>query len=390
MRKITANLLSHRPGIISRPNYRFFTNPNLWVILAMVIAISIFYQFDFVSLKDKPEYFWLLRSWEYRNHFTGTLIFIPVVYAAIVFGWIGILVSWIVSMVIILPQVIFSANYPVSLLYNITFLTAPVMVMVLAVLILNRIKREKQIYKEREEERRSYMTQVLKAHEFERKRIAEELHDDTIQTLVALANRMQTILDRDNDRLSTGVTGQLELIRDSIFQVSEELRRLSISLRPSILDNIGLIEALRWLVDNLNGNNVEAKLDVKGDVRKFGPDTEVVIFRFVQEALNNVKQHSRAGKVVVTLDFTIRSTVKLSIDDNGRGFIPLKPLSKFTRENKLGLIGMQERAQMINGTCHIYSRPGKGTSILLEFQDEPRKATPDDSSPSYMQSPDAG
>ena len=97
---------------------------------------------------------------------------------------------------------------------------------------------QKRIFEEREIERQSYMSQVLKAHEDERKHIARELHDDAIQTLIALANRMQSLLNKEANKLSEPAVQQLEQFRDSVFDLSKDLRRLSVELRSSILDDV--------------------------------------------------------------------------------------------------------------------------------------------------------
>jgi len=208
----------------------------------------------------------------------------------------------------------------------------------------------------------------LKAQENERKYVAHELHDGTIQTLFALSNNIQALLDDNENNLPKIVTKQIESFRDTASQASDDLRRLCVKLRPSVLDNIGLIEALRWLVDNINGkNNIKAQLIFKGNAPNMNSDKEVMIFRFVQEALTNVRRHSRATEVTVILTFS-EDTARVAIVDNGKGFELPKPISKLALESKLGLLGMQERARLLNGSFDIHSKSGEGTSISLEFK----------------------
>jgi signal transduction histidine kinase len=207
----------------------------------------------------------------------------------------------------------------------------------------------------------------LKAHEDERKYIARELHDESIQDLVAIANRMQSLIDKNGKTLSRDVNEQIELSRDTVFRVSEDLRRLSANLRPSVLDDLGLIEALRSLVDKFSASSARATLVVEGESRKLPADVDVVVFRFIQEALSNIKRHSGATEAVVKLGFG-SETVNIQVQDNGKGIVLPEPLSKLTEMNKFGIIGMQERARILDGNFEINSALGGGTSISLGFR----------------------
>jgi two-component system, NarL family, sensor histidine kinase DegS len=345
---------------------KILINPHLWLLLALIIIIAIPYYFDFTSLRNRAEWIWQLRIIEYVCHINGILIVLPLIYAALVFGWIGALVVWGFSFSVVFPSIIYFSNGLTSLLNNILLLVVPIIIIILVMLIMKWGQRERQIYRDREAERQTYMQQVLQAQEDERKSIASELHDGTIQTLFVLSNDIQGLLE-DNNGFSPAVNNQMESFRDTVTRMSEDLRRLCVKLRPSILDNIGLMEALRWLVDNINGKNIQAQLLVYGDNRKLGSSIEVMIFRFVQEALSNVKKHSGATKVTVEMNFAA-DAIKICIVDNGKGFTVPKPIGKFALERKLGLLDMQERANLLNGNFDINSRPGEGTVISLELK----------------------
>jgi two-component system sensor histidine kinase DegS len=220
-----------------------------------------------------------------------------------------------------------------------------------------------------EKERQVYMSQIFKAQEDERRRIARELHDDTIQELLVIANRAQTLVSGDGNETTVGMRERAEWIRDAILHLLENLRRLSLDLRPSVLDDIGLVPALRLMVDHLNQEDeINTKMVVQGTEKKLRPEAEVTIFRIVQEALNNVRRHAKATEAVVALKFA-PECLEIMVKDNGKGFSLNETIRNLTAEGKLGLIGMQQRAQLINSTFNIYSQPGKGTLVSIEIPD---------------------
>jgi signal transduction histidine kinase len=346
---------------------KVLSNPHFWFLSILIILISIPYHYDFLSFNHRIEWVWQFRFTEYVYHLNGSLIYLPFIYAALVFGWASALYVWMLSFVIVLPRIIYYTYSFPAFFTNITFLVVPVVTIGLIVLVLKWMQRERQIFLDREAERQAYMAEVLKAQENERKNVAHEIHDGTIQTLFVLSNNIQSVLDNSENQLSSNLARQMESFRDTVSQASVDLRRLCVKLRPSVLDNIGLIESLRWLVDNVNGASVKARLVINGHHRNLNHDTEVMIFRCVQEALNNVKRHSGASEVKVEMTFTDYTT-RIMILDNGQGFELPKPLGKLAIESKLGLLGMQERAKLLNGTFDIFSTPGEGTVISLEFK----------------------
>jgi signal transduction histidine kinase len=345
----------------------YLGNPHIWILLVLILAITSSYYLDFIYIKDNLDWLWLYRVIEYRFHANGILLYIPLIYAAIVFGWAGITVSWILAMALVLPQIIYLSFDLNSLFYNIVLLTAPVLVFFLIVFLFKWVERETKIFADREIERQAYMEKILKAQEDERKRIARELHDDSIQNLLAIANRLEALIQKEGNSPETQLTRQLEISRDTVFQVSQDLRRLSMDLRPSVLDDIGLVEAVRSLVDNFNNNSIKAKLAVSGESLKLSSETEVIVYRFIQEALNNCKHHSEATEIDVELNLD-SDIIRIRVIDNGKGFYLPRPISKLSTENKFGIIGMQERAHMLDGIFDINSKPGQGTSVSLEFK----------------------
>lgn len=209
-----------------------------------------------------------------------------------------------------------------------------------------------------------YISEITKAQEEERKRISQELHDDTAQSLARLGFDIDFLL-RDKKYVSEEGVRHLEELRKRIDETLEGIRRFSQDLRPTILDELGLIEALQWLTDEIrNQQGINVSLELQGVSRRLSPEAELVLFRIAQEALNNVRKHSQATETVVRVEFTSEE-VKLSISDNGQGFESLKEIGEFAHLGKLGLIGMQERAKLLNGTFEVQSMPGKGTTVAV-------------------------
>ena len=219
------------------------------------------------------------------------------------------------------------------------------------------IARDITLEKRMRENLRYYLGEVTKAQEDERKRIARELHDDTIQDLVVLAREIDEISDskhvlteKDKDRL--------EDIRQQINTIISNVRSLSQDLRPPTLDRLGLVPALEWLGSNIktrSGINVGVK--VFGEERKLNNDVELLLFRITQEALSNVLRHSQATDSNVLIEFT-KKRIQITIVDNGRGFEPPEVTDDLVKSGRLGLAGMQERIKLVDGIIKIESKPG--------------------------------
>jgi signal transduction histidine kinase len=123
---------------------------------------------------------------------------------------------------------------------------------------------------------------------------------------------------------------------------------------------------VKWLVSELTDNHgIAADIEVVGEERQLPPEAELMLFRIIQEALSNVRRHSHASRVVVRVEFADRST-KVTVSDNGMGFEMPTRIGDLARSGRLGLAGMQERAQLLGGTLSIDSKPGKGTLVVVE------------------------
>ena len=317
--------------------------------------------------QDWFPWFWRYFIFEFKYKIIGIPFILPFLYASLVFWWRGSVTVWVISTMILLPRLLFYFSYFESVLRNIAFLFVPLTIVIIITLEIRWRERQRQILEEREKERQIYMSEIFKAEEKERLRIAQELHDGSIQELLVIANRAQDLASNNQNKSNRQIIEHAESIRDSILQVLDDIRNLSLDLRPSILDNVGLIPALRWLAERLNRESaINTKIVVKGSERKYQSEIEINIFRIVQEALNNVRRHSGATEALVTLDFTPQY-LRITIWDNGIGFASKQRLRKLASEGKLGIIGIQQRAKFINSSFNIESKSGNGTLISIEM-----------------------
>jgi two-component system sensor histidine kinase DegS len=349
---------------------RIVNNLHFWAIIVVTLALIFIYQaWPWRPWNVGPWYSWLSQLYslalvELRGHIVGILFLAPIIYASVVFSWQGALVTFLLALVGVLPIMVDIWSIS-SLITNMVLLLLPFLVVSIVAFELEWRRKERKIFAEREAERRVYISKILESQENERLRIAQELHDDTIQTLLVIANRAQNMISSGDGKMADAKRNA-DWIRDATLQAVEDMRRTSLDLRPSILDDLGLVPALRWLVDRMNKETgINTCILVNGVKRKLSPQAEVTIFRITQEALNNIKRHSKAKEAVVTLEFAAEC-LKIRIEDNGQGFRPPRKFKRFVASGKLGLIGIQQRIDLLSGTFKIHSKLGEGTSLLIE------------------------
>ncbi len=228
------------------------------------------------------------------------------------------------------------------------------------------IARDITEQKRMQENLRYYLAQVTKGQEEERKRISHELHDETIQALVVLSRSLDTLAS-GNEKISKKHRLLLEELWQQTNGIIQGVRRLSQDLRPAALDRLGLLPALEWLASDVASySGINIKVNLLGKERRFSADVELVLFRIAQEALRNAWKHSGATKAEITIEFGDRIT-RITVYDNGKGFKIPEKISNLARDGKLGLAGMQERAQLIGGKLTVQSEPGKGSKITIEL-----------------------
>jgi two-component system, NarL family, sensor histidine kinase UhpB len=204
-----------------------------------------------------------------------------------------------------------------------------------------------------EAERREAGRAAINAQERERRRIAQDLHDEVNQALTAVSLRLQASIEHAPPDLRPEL---METKRLS-SQAMEELLTLARQLRPAILDDHGLIPALQAQVRDFGDQaGMRANFNTRGTAPRLRPEQQLVIYRVTQESLSNIAQHARAQTVDVELSFVGRTVLRIS--DDGCGF-------EQGRDGGLGLSGMRERALLAGGHLSIWSRPGQGTRVEL-------------------------
>jgi len=358
-------------GFRDRNHNQLIFNFHFSIILLILAFIAfvywVFYYSGYDLYGEWRRWIWNVVVFEFRYDLHGSLFYIPILYAMFVFWWRGILIVWLISMTFLLPHIITSTADVASVYTNVLLLSVPVLVVSFINAEVKWRNRERKILSDRDSERQLYMSQIFRAQEDERQRIAQELHDDTTQTLLVIANRTQALIN-DVEDLPLQTKDSLEWIRDAILMLSEDMRRLSLDLRPSMLDNLGLVPAIRWLVESLEKEgNTSVSVQITGVYRKLPTESEVMIFRIVQEALSNIRWHSAATRAFVSVDFGADG-IKIDVSDNGQGFIMPKNIGLLASSGKLGLLGMIQRARFLNGNAVITSEPGKGTVVSVDIK----------------------
>ncbi len=205
----------------------------------------------------------------------------------------------------------------------------------------------------------AYLRALTNAQEEERARLARELHDETVQTLIALDHKAQTV-QRSLDKHPERTREQVAELRKITASATQEVRRLSYGLRPLGLEEIGLDSALERLAQ-----------DAHADYRCLGPacrltsEKELAFYRIAQESLSNARRHAFADCIRMMLVFG-EAHVTLGVGDNGQGFLMPAQMSELTQNGHFGLMGITERTELMGGRLYCESLPGRGTAIVVQ------------------------
>jgi signal transduction histidine kinase len=211
---------------------------------------------------------------------------------------------------------------------------------------------------------RGYIGAITMGQEDERRRLARELHDDTLQSLIALNQRVQLAqMSIDGGQEAEA----LEEIQSLTEETIKNLRRVTRALRPIYLEDLGLVAALEMLCREVEEtSDLGVDFDKRGSQRRLPPAEELALYRIVQEALSNVARHAQASRATVTIRFD-SDKVTVEIADDGQGFsVPESP-AEFAPSGHFGLLGMYERAELIGGRLEIDSHPSDGACIRVEL-----------------------
>jgi signal transduction histidine kinase len=226
---------------------------------------------------------------------------------------------------------------------------------------------------ERTQELRLVLTKFVSAQEDERKRIARELHDETCQTIAALAMKLDAALAAPSP---PATRERLTEARAFAARTLAEVHALIYELRPSVLDDLGLLPAIRWLAEHhLTPAGIAFRCEVTAHEPALAPQRETTLFRAVQEAIHNVARHSGATQVLIQVEAKDRQLV-VEIEDDGRGFDPASVSRPRPSGRGLGLLGMRERLSLVGGSVEIMSSSEEGTRVVLRvpFEEDSHRA----------------
>ena len=214
----------------------------------------------------------------------------------------------------------------------------------------------------REHVRQRLLHKVISAQEDERKRLARELHDETCQTLAALRVRLDAALGADPGEPARS---QLAEARGLASRSLDEVQRLMHDLRPAVLDDLGLVAAIRWSAERqLGSRGVAVSLEVSPPDLELPPQLATALFRALQEVMTNVARHADAEHVLIQISL-VNGVVEVEVEDDGQGFDPASVRPTAGDLRGLGLLGIRERVELFDGTVEFDSSPGNGTRVYI-------------------------
>ena len=231
--------------------------------------------------------------------------------------------------------------------------------------ITERKKAEEEL-KKSHEQIRNFAKRLAEAEEIERQKIARELHDQVGQNLTALGINLSILRNQLSDTLTEQTDARINDSMSILAETAKRIRDVMSDLRPSVLDDYGLMAAIRWLSERISkrtGLTIRVEdQDTKVDLPS---ETEITLFRIAQELLTNITKHARATEVSIRLD-SMDDRVQFVIADNGVGFDPTA--FDQTGESRWGLLNVRERTDAIDGILMISSSPGQGTRVVIEVR----------------------
>ncbi|HEY1376094.1 MAG TPA: PAS domain-containing protein [Gemmataceae bacterium] len=238
-------------------------------------------------------------------------------------------------------------------------------------------RRAEAAVREREEQLRALSRRLMVVQERERRHLARELHDEIGQLLTGLKLQLEAA-----GRSWFGGRGRLAKATEVVRDLTDRVREMSLRLRPSLLDDLGLVPAVRWLAERVEARTrVRVSVDPSNCDQRFPPPVETAAYRIAQEALTNVARHARTRSAAVTLACDA-DVLTVSVADQGAGFDPAAAAAGHPRGGTAvtgGLSGMRERAELLGGALTITSAPGAGTTVAARLPLKGRADREDDS-----------
>jgi signal transduction histidine kinase len=205
---------------------------------------------------------------------------------------------------------------------------------------------------------RDALRRVVDAQELERRRLARELHDETGQALTSMLLGLRAVEEAASSEERDHASAEL---RELVVTTLQDVRRLAVELRPRALDDFGLVAALQRLGETFSEQmGIEVDIESRLGEARLPPEIETALYRITQEAMTNIVKHARASRVSILLVRKQKSAAAV-IEDDGVGFDPA-----VTRDGGIGLIGMRERVELLDGRLEVESSHGAGTTLVAE------------------------
>ena len=233
--------------------------------------------------------------------------------------------------------------------------------------ITKRLQAEEAIEQHRKELQR-LSEQLIHTQEEERKRLSRELHDEMGQSLTGIKLNLTSFENKMGDAVPAPIVKDIKEAEQMVEDLLDKMHDIALNLRPSMLDDLGLIPAVKWLVNyNRKRWDFDIKLRHSGLKQRLNADFETAIYRIIQESLNNIAKHARAKRVTIQVRKLISKRLRLRITDDGCGFNVKHIEQQDPSKRGVGILGMQERAANLGGTFRLESNPKQGTSIEVEL-----------------------
>jgi PAS domain S-box-containing protein len=231
-----------------------------------------------------------------------------------------------------------------------------------AVMDISEQKKVEEALRESEKRLRFLSSRLFEAQEHERRRLSKELHDQLGHDLVLLKSSLRSI-EKKLAENQEALKNECENTLTTVNEIIENVRRISRDLMPSILEDLGLVASIRWLVENFSKqHSIRVTLDVEYVDHLFSPGIQVNLYRIFQETLTNISKHAAATRVSLEVKEE-KGCVAFRVQDNGKGFEVNKVMDRKLNNKGVGLTAMNERIRMVGGSFEIQSRPGEGTKI---------------------------
>ncbi|MBT3363077.1 MAG: sensor histidine kinase [Chloroflexi bacterium] len=342
---------------------------QLWLAFLIIVGATIPQYSDSLNISDNllP---WRLIGFE-RHTVERIFYLVPIAYGAITIGIrTGMLLS-VISFCSMLPRV-FPSQETLDTLFEVLLVTALGFLFCLFRKIQIDMKEQKErdllVVRKMQENQHFYIRQAVMAQEEERKRISRELHDDTVQVLGGLSRKLDNFI-RKNASLTKDDLSFLKDLHEQLNAGLTEVQRFSQDLRPSLLDYLGLFAALRSLVNKASEHyGLPIEFEIFGGERRLPPESEILIFRIIQEALSNIGRHAHATTAKVKIE-SLDGKTSFCITDDGCGFDLPESVTDLPRGGQLGLAGISERVLLMRGELNVQSAVGIGTTISVEIPD---------------------